>query len=401
MSAVKIDMNMKPGQLIISTRMKIFYSVCMFVGFCVFAVGLNVDKERMWASYLTSFFFFVSMALAGMFFTAIQHVTNAGWSVNVRRFSESLTAFLPMGFVMAIIFIAFGASHLYEWLDPAKVQADALLAKKVGYLNNTFFVIRMVLFFGLWIFFWKKIIHTSVKQDETGDESITLKLVPKSVAFILVFALSYSFFSIDTLMSLDPHWFSTMFGVYTFAGLFQAGLAVIILVTLWVRNKGLVQGFVKADHLHDLGKFLKAFTIFMAYIGFSQFMLIWYANMPEETEFFLHRSHAGWMTVSLSLLVFKFIVPLLMLLPMSNKRSPTVLAMVSILIVVMEYVDIYWLVYPNLNHNHPIFGVWEIGVFLGFLGIFMFTATKFLAKNSLIPMRDPRRHESMAHHVTY
>lgn len=400
MAHADVDMNAKPGQLIVSTRMKTFYSICMFVGLITFLVGLNLNKERIWLAYLVSLFFFVSLALGGLFFTALQHATNAGWSVNIRRLPESMVSFLPYGFLFALGLL-FGGHHIYHWFDSAKMHADPILVKKISYLNVGFFVVRLLLFFGLWLMFWFKIVCPSLKQDETGDENITHKLVPWSIGFLIVFALSYSLFSVDTLMSLDPHWYSTMYGVYTFAGLFQASLAFIILLALWLRGKGLVNGFIKLDHMHDLGKFLKGFTIFMAYIGFSQFMLIWYANIPEETEFFLNRAHGHWMTLSLSLLVFKFIVPFLALLPKWAKRSPAHLAWVSLLILAMEYIDIYWLVYPNYNDLSPQFNFLEFGVFMGFLGVFAFAVTKFLSRNSLIPMKDPRRHESMAHVVTY
>jgi hypothetical protein len=400
MAHTDVDMNAKPGQLVLSTRIKTIYSICMFVGLATFLVGLNLNKERVWMAYLVSLFFFVSLSLGGLFFTALQHVSNAGWSVNIRRLPESMTAFLPFGLVLSLGLLA-GGHHIYEWFDSAKMHADPILVKKTGYLNITFFVIRLLVFFGLWLMFSNKIICPSLEQDKTGDESITHKMVPWSVGFLVAFALSYSLFSVDTLMSLDPHWYSTMYGVYAFAGLFQASLAFIILLALWVRSKGLVNGFIKLDHMHDLGKFLKGFTIFMAYIGFSQFMLIWYANIPEETEFFLNRAHGKWMWISLGLLIFKFIVPFLALLPKWAKRSTAHLAWVSMLILTMEYVDIYWLVYPNLNDVSPMFNFIEIGIFLGFLGVFAFAVTKFLSKYSLIPMKDPRRHESMAHVVTY
>lgn len=396
------DMNLKPGSLLVSSRFKTTYSVLMFLGLAIFAIGLKQAQERAWASYLIGFFFFTSLSLGGIFFSCLQHVTHAGWSVNIRRFSESMSSFLPYSFILGLIFLFTGSGKLYKWLDTSFMMSDAMLAKKVSYLNCTFFSIRLIIFFAVWMFLKNRIIGQSLKQDETGDSEISNKVVPWSIAFLLFFAISYSLFSVDAIMSLDPKWYSTMFGVYCFAGLFQASIAMMILITLWVRKKGLVNGFVTAEHLHDMGKFLKGFTIFMAYIGFSQFMLIWYANLPEETEFFLHRSHGGWMFVSLSLLIFKFIVPFLILLPMKNKRSVPHLTLVSVLILVMEYVDLYWLVYPNIKGGgHIMFGVWEVGIFLGFLGAFMFAVSKFLAGHSLIPMKDPRRHESMAHHVSY
>lgn len=378
------------------------YSIMMFVGFLTFVVGLvAVDRERIWHSYLTSFFYFVSLGLGGLFFTALQHVTKAGWSVNIRRIAEAMARFVPWGLAGALLLALGGASYLYDWMDLAKVNSNALLAKKAPYLNPTFFYIRILFFFGAWWLFAKLIIGNSLKQDESGDERLTLKNVPLSIAFIFLFALSYSLFSVDTLMSLLPQWFSTIFGVYCFSGLFQSSLAMMLLLTIWLLEKGLLKGFVDENHLHDLGKLLKGFTVFYAYIAFSQFMLIWYANIPEETEYFMIRSHGGWYLLSLSLLVFKFIVPFVALLPRWAKRNKDYLKVVCWLILVMQYVDVYWMVYPNYKEGHVFFSIWEIGIFLGFLGLFLKVVTGFLSSHNLVPLRDPRIDESLHHHVTY
>lgn len=400
MSAHADTSKLIPGKHVVSNRARTIYSIFMFVGVATFIVGLLRSPERVWQSYLTSYFYFISLGLGGLFFTAIQFVVRAGWSVNVRRFSEAMTSFLPWAALGAVVLL-FGAKHLYIWLDHDIVSNDHILEHKTSYLNWGFFLVRIFAFIAIWVFFARKIVGNSLLQDQTGATSLTLKNVKLGVAFVLLFALSYSLFSVDLLMSLQPHWFSTIFGVYCFAGLFQSSLAMICLIAIYMIKKGHVRGFVDENHLHDLGKFLKAFTVFMAYIGFSQFLLIWYANIPEETEFFLHRAHGGWMLISLSLLFFKFIVPFLWLLPQNAKRNPERLAIGAILILIMQYVDIYWLVYPNFNENHAVFGIYEIGVFLGLFGLFLMGIHRFLAKNSLIPMKDPYRHESMHHHVVF
>ena len=203
-------------------------------------------------------------------------------------------------------------------------------------------------------------------------------------------------------MSLEAHWFSTIFGIYTFAGLFQATMASMLLFIFYIRKKGLLHGYVDENHIHDLGKFLFAFTVFWAYIAFSQYMLIWYANLPEETIFFMPRSHGSWVWVSLSLIVFKFIVPFIALLSRRAKRNPAMLGSVAVLILIMQFVDLYWLIYPNLNPEHElIFGFTEIAVFLGFIGGFVFVVSRFLSQNPLVPYSDPRIQESIHHHVTY
>jgi len=392
----------KPTELVkfnVSPMVKGLSHLFVVVGVAAFAFGLTKDPQRAWTSYLTAFFFFASLGIGGLFFTAIQHVTNAHWSVTVRRYAEAMTAFLPIAAILGIIFVLFGAEHLYQWLNPDLVASDVLLQKKVAYLNKNFFTIRMVVFFALWLWFAKVIVSRSLNQDQSGDEKLTLKNVGSSVRFLLVFAITYSLFGVDLLMSLDPHWYSTMFGVYCFAGLFQSTLAALILITLWIKKSGKIDGVVNENHLHDLGKFLFAFTIFYAYIGFSQFMLIWYANIPEETLYFVHRSHGVWFAISMSLLALKFLVPFLALMTRGSKRNPKVLVPVALLILVMQYVDNYWLVYPNFNEGHAAFSLTEVGVFLGFLGLFVVALSYFLGRFSVVPVKDPRLEESLHHHI--
>lgn len=389
-----------PGQFVPSQTLRTIYSVAIFLGLVLFGLALFKDGDRAWYGFLTAFMYWTNLALGGLFFAAIQHVTKAGWSVNIRRIAESFTAFLPIAASGAVVLLL-GSKHLYIWLDSDVVAKDAILQGKSAYLNPTFFVIRLVVFFGLWLTFSKLIVGNSLKQDQDGDTKWTLKNVGLSIAFLFTFALSYSLFSVDTLMSLQPHWFSTIWGIYNFAGLFQSFLAMLILFVIYSMKKGWLRGLVSEDHLHDLGKFLKGFTVFMAYIGFSQFILIWYANLPEETIFYLARSNGWWMAISFSLLILKFAVPFLLLLPRWAKRTPSHLAMVSVLILIMQYVDIHWMVYPNLDPYSPHFSWQEIGPFALLGGLFLWSVTGFLSKNKLVPVKDPRIEESIHHHVVY
>ena len=390
-----------PGTLNLSQNSKVIFAILMFLGVIGFGISLaSGDTERAWHAYLIGYFYFVSLALGGLFFAAIQHITKAGWSVNIRRFAEGLTSFLPMAFVFGIILL-FGAGHLYEWLHPEAVAHDRLLQHKAPYLNQGFFWVRVVLFFVLWLIFQKSIVGRSLKQDETGDVGLTAKNLKASIGFIVVFALSYSFFSVDHLMSLEPHWFSTIFGVYCFAGLFQSTLAFIIIFVVKSMKSGQLKGWVDENHLHDLGKFLFAFTVFWAYIAFSQYMLIWYANISEETLFYIPRSKGSWAFISVALILLKFVVPFFALLPRWAKRSPGYLSAVAGWILIMQYVDLYWLVYPNLSKTETIFGLTEILTFCGFLGVFLFVVTRFLSKHQIVPVKDPYIHESMHHHVVY
>lgn len=202
-------------------------------------------------------------------------------------------------------------------------------------------------------------------------------------------------------MSLLPSWYSTIYGIYVFAGMLQSTFALMAIFIVWLKKSKWVSGYITVEHQHDIGKFLKGFTIFWAYIAFSQFMLIWYANIPEETEFFLMRSHSGWLAVSMGLLIFRFFVPFLALLPREAKRNDLNLVVISSLVLVMQYVDLYWLVYPNFNDGTPKFGFYEIALFVGFAGLFLTMVTRFMSRNSLVALKDPRLHEAVDHHVTY
>lgn len=388
------------GKFEMSQRAKSVSFACMAIGALAFVIGLIKAQDNLWTSYLTSFFFFSCLGLGGLFFAAIQYVANAGWSVTVRRFAESMTSFIPVMVVGSLVLLL-GMKHLYTWAQPDVVAKDHLLQLKTAYLNVPFFVVRMLVFGVGCLIFRHVLVGGSIAQDASGDENITRKNAAWGVGFLPFFALLFSFFSVDLLMSLLPYWYSTIFGVYCFAGLFQSFFAALTLIIIWVRRKGLVKGYVTEEHMHDVSKFMKAFTVFWAYIAFSQYMLIWYANIPEETEFFIMRAQNGWLPISLMLLVFRFIVPFIALLPKWAKRSESHLTVVSILILIMQYVDIYWLVYPNFNEGHFSFGLMEVAIFIGFFGIFFYGVNKFLAKNNIIPVKDPRLHEALGHHVTY
>lgn len=389
--------NDKKQNWIISSSAKTLFISFMFVGVMAFAITMLTDNVRAWYSFLTSFFFFTSLALGGLFFVALQFLTSAGWSVNIRRYAEAMSSFLPWAFGLAVIFFL-GAGNIYSWFDPANMIGDHALEGKMSYLNPKAFLFRLGLFFSVWIILQRWIVKISLSEK---GKTMYDKVIKPSVIFLLVFALSYSLFSVDLLMSLDPHWYSTIFGVYNFAGLFQSTLAFIILFVLYALKKSWIKGHVNENHLHDLGKLLFGFTTFWAYIAFSQFMLIWYANIPEETVYFLDRFNGEWLWVSIGLLIFKFIVPFIALLPQWAKRSPSHLCSVSFLILFMQFIDVYWMVYPNYSEATVKFSFPEIGIFLGFLGLFLYTGTKFLSKHPLIPNQDHYHDESTAHEVTY
>lgn len=370
----------------------------IFIGLITFVLGYAKNPERLWTSYLTAFFFFASLAAGAMFFIAFNYAAKAGWSASIRRFAEAMASFMPVMLISSFVLIL-GFKYLYVWADPA--QLPQLTGGKSLYLAPWFVTLRFVLFGVGCLVFRQLIVGNSLKQDATGDHELTYKNIAYSVGFIAFFAIFFTMFSFDLLMSLLPTWYSTIFGIYAFSGAIQAVFAVLAIMIVWLKNSKWISGYVTEEHQHDVGKFLKGFTVFWAYIAFSQFMLIWYANIPEETEFYIMRSLNGWMSVSFALLIFRFIVPFMVLLPRGAKRSDSILVSISVLVLVMHYVDIYWLVYPNFFDGVPQFSFWEIGIFLGFLGLFLMTMIKFFTKNNMVAINDPRMHEALNHHVTY
>ncbi len=387
-------------KFVASSALKTFAIGSIALGIIAFAIGLLRSPERAWAAYLTAFVFVTGISICGLFFVAINHITRAGWSVSIRRLSEAFTSFFPVILMGSVVLIG-GVKYLYPWANPEVIAAQPMVAAKTGFLNTGFMITRVIGFALLMIYFGKKIVGNSVKQDSTKDELLTAKNLKLSVIWMPIFALSFSLFSVDLLMSLLPTWYSTIFGIYLFSGSFQASLAVLLIMMIYLKDNGYVKGYYGIDHIHDVTKYLKGFTVFWAYIAFSQYMLIWYANIPEETEYYLMRMHGGWLTVSLALIVFKFIVPFIALLPRGLKRNETHVFAVAILVILTQFLDVYWMVYPNFNNNEVVFGFYEIGLFLGFIGLFLMGLIRFFEKNNLVAISDPRMDEALHHHVSY
>jgi hypothetical protein len=391
----------QPKSFEASAKLKSIFSGMAFVGGLAFIVGLMTDPTRVWQAYLAGLFYFTSLAVVALFYVSIQFLTKAGWSVLVRRVFESFTAYLPLAAGLTAILALFGGTTLYKWFKLDYVLHDPLLLHKQAYLNPTFFGIRLLLFFGGWILFQKLIVGSSLLQDKNGDKNIVNTIVPKCVTYIVFFALSYSFLAVDLIMSLEPHWFSTIFGVYLFGGTSQTFFALVILILIYLIRGGYYNGMVNENHIHDLAKFMLGFTVFWAYISFSQFMLIWYANMPEETIFFKHRMEGEWAVASVILVVTKFVIPFLALLPRWAKRDFNYLSVICSLILVTQYFDLHWLIYPNFNDHDVLFSFWELALFAGFAGTFGLVVIQFLSRNSLVPMNDPFLQESADHQVHY
>lgn len=371
------------------------------IGILSLAIGFVVDPHRAWAGTLSFTFFFISLALAGTFFVALQFISGAKWSVVVRRLPENTAMALPVAGLL-LIAVIFGIHSLYEWSHADVVAEDEILQRKAGFLNSTFFIGRLVLYFVVWTVLGFAIRSVSMKQDETKDAKTRGTLVKLSAVYILVFAYTFTFASIDLIMSLEPHWFQTMFPVYSFAGLAYSGLAVIIILLAIVQQNGGLKEMT-AEHWHDLGKYQFMFVVFWAYIAFSQHMLTWYANIPEFTYYIEKRIEGVWGIYTIVMWSLHFIVPFLVLLSRDIKRDPAKLSKIAWFILFMGYADVIWMVYGGM---HPMIKSWplswmEIGIFFGAVGLFGLLVLKGFSKGNQIPAGDPMLEDSLHFHQTH
>jgi hypothetical protein len=299
---------------------------------------------------------------------------------------------------MAALFLPllFGLRDLYSWTVLGAADHDALLRWKAPYLNVPFFLIRAALFFGIWSFIAQLYYRGSRGQDDTGDPGVSARLRRLAGPSIIVLALTQTFASIDWIMSLTPHWYSTMFGVYFFAGSFVGFIALLSVVSAAMRRAELLDTVISAEHLHDVGKLLFAFTAFWAYIAFSQFFLMWYANLPEETIWFKTRIEGSWLPVSIFLMAGHFGAPFLYLMGRDVKRNGTALAVGGAWVLAMHFVDLYWQVMPTLHPEGLRPSALDVAAFVAIGGCFVATASWLMRRQALVPMRDPRLAESLA-----
>ena len=353
-------------------------------------IGLCYQPWRMQFAYswLFSSFYFFTLCVGGLFWTCLHHATDSEWSVTVRRQMENIAKVTPISLLFFLPLIIFCANDVWKWwnLHPGE---DPLLDGKSGYLNHTFFWIRWFVYIVLlgWIShsLWKR----STDQDKDGAAKHTLIMRKLGVGGIPAMGLCITFSAADYLMGLDYHWFSTMWGVYLFAGAAGSGMALTVLIVNWLKNQGYLQ-VVNDEHFHTMGKFLLAFTIFWAYIGFDQYMLTWYANIPEETSYFRLRNTETWWYFSQALVVCRFFLPFPVLLFQFIKKNKIIL-WVSWWILGMQILDMYVIVLPALHRTgfHP--SLFDLFSFVGIGGILGWVfLTKVLGKSYLYPTRDPR-----------
>ncbi|MBS0190410.1 MAG: hypothetical protein U0573_14085 [Phycisphaerales bacterium] len=380
------------------------------IGATVAAAFAGPGKVHAMASFQAAAMGGLAICLGGMFFTLVMHLMAAGWSVTLRRQLENMMVLAPIMLIVASVVPLYdlfvGHGLLYTWMSP-EFSGNVLLQKKAAFLNPSFFCVRLMIYFTLWSIIAWKMNGYSVRQDQTGDKWLTAQARFSSAWAMLVFALSTAFCAFDLLMSLDFRFFSTMWGVYYFAATAFSSVAFLVLIVASLRRVGKLEGLVNSEHFHDTGKLMFTFTVFWAYIAFSQYFLIWYSNIPEETAWFLVRKQHGWQYVFYLLCFGHFIAPFLILLFRSVKRSYHALMLIAVWMIFINFTDMFFIVRPmvttrdTVGETSPMSGLWvDFAAALGVLGLLGFLVIRRMAKLPLVPTKDPRLPEAL-HHANY
>ena len=407
-------------------RAKIVSQVLMSIGVIALVAGFLTDgsehHQRWWANLLVNGFFWFSISLAALFFYALNYAVEAAWSAVIKRVFEAMWHFLPIGAgVIVVVLVAgnfFHAHHLYHWMDHtlyhefmvvdgegtayvdvmeegavANPNYDKIIAHKGAYFTGWFYWLRTLIYIGTFMLFAHLFRKWSLLEDESPDLNLHYKQFRRSAVFLVLFAVFSSMLSWDWIMSIDVHWFSTLFGWYLFSGMWVGFMIFLNLALIWLRSKGYYQE-VTESHMHDISKWMFAISMLWSYLWVSQFLLIWYANIPEEVTYYTQRFFSDYQIPFMVTFLVNFAVPFYSLLPRDTKRNPNFIVPVGLLIFVGHFADVYLLVIPGTMFDHNEFGIFEIGLFLGFLGLYLNRTLSSLSKAPLIPLNHPMLQES-------
>jgi hypothetical protein len=365
--------------------------LCIGIGVILAIAGMALNQSAIIPAYLVGAMYVVGISVTALFFSALQFLVRAGWSASLRRIPEMMGWFAQFSIVILLPILIFRNSFFHGIED---------IPSKAPYTNTPFFIVRVIGYCLFWFWMHRYIVGNSIKQDDASDYTPTVKNYKRSAPFVLGYALTITFAAFDLMMALEPHWFSTIFGLYYFAGNFVSTLSVIALLVMSVMNTGELKGFITKEHMHDLGKLMFAFTIFWTYIHFSQYFLIWYSNLPEETFYYIERTMNGWEVLGWSSLVLHFIVPFALLLRQDVKRNQTIVKSAAFILLFAHFIDLSWIIIPAYRHNgiHH-FDVFALiaagGVSLLFMGILLFFTAKRMNSVSGVAHNDPYIAESV------
>jgi hypothetical protein len=381
---------------IISKRYKIICLVLVALGVAAAITGFLSHPERMWANVLLNNYLFLQLAIGAAFFLALQYITQSGWSAMFKRIPESMSFYLPVAAVLFLLMIP-GMHSLYHWTHAEEVAADPILAHKAPYLNIPFWIFRSVVSFALWILLIVILRRLSLREDAEGGLKYFERSEFYSKVLIFIIAITFSVVTIDWLMSVEPHWYSTLFSLQGFLTAFYHASATIALIAIILWRKGYFPA-MNESHLLDFSRYIFMLSIVWGYFFFAQFMLIWYANIPEETEYYYHRWHNGFEWLFYFNIIVNWAIPFVLLLSKWTNKKWRVVAFVAVLLVIGHYTDLYEKIFPPIVHS-PKFGFIEIGSFLGYAGIFAWVFGYMLSKAAVIPKNHPYIEESTEHHL--
>lgn len=368
----------------------------------IFTMGSEEDKfQRIMANFLIDGFFFFAIALGALFFLALQYATETGWYAYVKRVIEAVAGYLPVGIIILLgVLVTLSLTHgghIYIWMDPEVVEHDAIVANKSAYLNIPFFLIRTVIYLGVYWIFYMGFRKRSLLEDQVGGTEIHFKNYRRGALFLVFFAVFSSTSAWDWIMSIDVHWFSTLFGWYVFAGMWCSAMVVLVLLTLQLKKHGYLPK-VNDSHIHDLGKWTFATSFLWSYLWFSQFMLIWYSNIGEEVIYFQERIE-NFKLLYFGMFIVNFAMPMLLLMSREAKRHSGILTVVGLIILVFHWVDVFIMVTPGSIGAHAAISFLEIGMFMVFAGVFIYVVLTSLSKAPLTPVNHPFLDESIHHEI--
>jgi hypothetical protein len=372
------------------------------IGIVLFVLAFMADQTRASFNLIVLLMWVFSIGFGSLFLIALEHIVGADWSVPFRRITEILAALIFATPIIALpLFL--NLDVVFTWLHPQVLEADKYVRAKTPYLNQSFFIIRNIIVFLIMFIFYFLFVGKSFRQDKNPSDKPN-RWAPKAAAiFMPVFALSITVVAMDWLMSLEPKWFSTIFGVYYFAGSVLAALSLVTYVTISLAERGYLSKYINEDHYYNFGALLFAFTNFWAYIAFSQFMLIWYANLPDETLWYINRSSNGWFLVSIGLIFIRFAIPYMALVTKPSKSNPFRLKIIALWIFAAHFYDLYWVVIPEYTKkaavNSPVFSWFEIAAPIVVVGL-VIVVFNLLGKNrNLMPVGDPKFKKGLEFHL--
>jgi hypothetical protein len=387
-------------QITVSKNFKIVSLILISIGFGTFIIGIFSNPQVTWAHYLIVNYYFFSLAIGGAFFFVIQSISQSGWSSAFKRVSEAMMSYIPFASVFFLL-LWFGVNDIYHWSHKEAVAVDPLLQHKSAFLNVPFFFVRMIIYFTLWIVFIRRLRNISIREDLTDQANVDgiLLLFGKSELYskILVFvlAITFSLSAFDWIMSIDVHWYSTIFALKNLVAAFLHGVSILTLIVFILYKRGFFP-FLNKYHLHDFARYIFMLSIIWGYFWFAQFMIIWYGNIPEETVYYYMRWQQGWKVLFFLEIGLNWAIPFLILLPVKTSRNMTAIFIVIVFLIIGQYIDLFVQVIPGTTGLLK-YGWIETGIFLGYTGLFALVVATTLSRAKIIPFNHPYLEESLNH----